>query len=196
MLFWDKQMKAARVIARLRALGPPAWVSFAAGSLDHAFRLACHLDSWKNQDTTRNHIESALGRAWEFVQKGRTLGDSAVVVKAMLQGAPDEDNPGIPGEDNLLSGAIELVRLSDKASLDKIKASMGSAEAIASYGYQAVMDLSIPHVSGGEAAVEAAERGSPACQQEIAFQVSYLDALERLGRAPPILADVLSAIQK
>ncbi len=83
MLFWDKQMRAARVIARLKGLGPPAWVSFAAGSLDHAYRRACPLDSWKNQDGTRSHIERALGRAWEFVQTGRRQLDSAVVVRAM-----------------------------------------------------------------------------------------------------------------
>jgi hypothetical protein len=185
MLHWDKRMRAARIRPRLEKASVRAVVSFAAGAIEHAYREVRKNAAWTGSvPEARRHIEEALRTGWALVDGGAAPEDAKAMVRAMSEHAPDEDRPGIAGEDDLLSGSMQLLKMLANPQ-------SRSATSVASYAYQAIMAVELPTVSGGEAAVEAAERSCAPCQNEIAFQLDYLSALERLGSHRVDFASVL-----
>jgi len=167
-------MRRAHATRRLTVLSPRARFSFAAGALQHALQHARATEPYRESGLP---LIEALGRALSHVWQSLDT-PSPPASKEALRGelgafAPGDDDSPLPGQADLVDGALELLSLGANPKANDITS-------VASFAYQAVTAIEIPDVRGGEAAFLKAEQSSEACLREIELQLAYLQALESL----------------
>ena len=191
MLHGDGEMKRAHVAARLKALSPLARTSFGAGSLFHAYEAVRATIGWvKHSGALVKSLDRGFGAVWDGVGRGsaHTFGGSDLK-DDLERHAPGEDDPSLPGQGDLIDGVLRLLNLRrDPKPADAFD--------MAGFAYQAMTEVALPTVSGGEETFRQAERSSPACLQEIEFQLAYLAALEVIGSGDVRWANVVAKLSK
>jgi len=170
MILWDYELRRANASARLNSLSAPRMLSFSTAALAHAIHARL-----SGVDAGVGRIVSTtLDLAWARIA-GAERTDVEPLLTDLRRLMPEEDAPGAPGVADSLDGAARLCSLADLPTAK-------GALTIASYAYQAltcwVLDPS--STMGAEERFVEAERASAECLAEIAFQLAYLAALERL----------------
>jgi hypothetical protein len=176
MIHWDHAMRKARLSARLKVLAPVARTSFAAGSLFHAYGQVRVTPSWRQaNEPLEQTLDRAFTAVWEGVGCGSAHTFGGPDLKADLERlAPGEDDTPLPGQADLVDGVLHLLSL-------RREPKPADASDMASYAYQAITEVALPTVRGGEEIFRHAEQSSPECLAEIAFQLAYLATLEEIG---------------
>ncbi len=189
MLHWDGEMKRRRVSARLKALSPLARTSFGAGALFHAYGEVRVTTEWAmSSGAIVESLDRAFAAVWERVGRGSPHNLGATDVRDDIERhAPGEDSPSLPGQGDLVDGVLRLLNL-------RRGPKPADAFDLASYAYQAITDVALPTVSGGEETFRQAESSSPACLGEVAFQLAYLAALEVIGAGDVGWANVVATL--
>lgn len=176
MINWDREMRRAHATKRLVKLPPAAQASFAAGTLQHATLHARATPSWRAPENLP--LATALDRAFAFIWKHLGAASPPGATKALKtklgRFSPDEDDPSIPGQGDLVDAMLQLISLGAEPKAKDVSS-------VASQAYQAITAIELPGVSGGGDAFLKAERACGPSVREIAFQLAYLDALEALG---------------
>jgi hypothetical protein len=113
MINWDHAMRRARATKRLTALPPASRLSFAAGTHRHAFLHARTAPLWRAPDSPLvGAIERALSLVWQSVGAGTLAHAAKESLRTELAGfAPGEDDHSVPGQADLVDGALQLLSL-------------------------------------------------------------------------------------
>ncbi len=190
MINWDFAMKQAHAETQLQVLSLAARVSFATGSLYHAYLYIRTTQSWSKTDLLFFPIlDQAFLFAWDNLTIFSRLPSQIERLTVDLEKlAPNEGDFRIPGQADLIDGVLQLLSLNTDS---KAKQVMG----IASYAYQAITDIAIPDVSGDEEDFLKAERSSEICLQEIEFQLTYLKTLNILNHNDVRWDNVIANLQ-
>ena len=125
-------MRQAHATSRLARLPDVARISFAAGALQHVH--LCARSAWQNEP-----LVLFLDRALEFsfYSVDNPFNDN---LDRFFVG---EDDPSMPGQADLIDGMRLLFKLTPGAK-------PGRFRDIASYAYQATLEMALPLPSGGD----------------------------------------------
>jgi len=150
-------------------------MSFAVGALYHAYLYIRATPCWAEPHAL---LVPVLDRAFVFVWTNFTsalpLGESVPGLITELESfSPGEDDAYLAGQPDLVDGMLRLLSLRGTEK-------PGAITDIASFAYQAIIEVALPGLNGGEEDHLRAERSSEICIREIEFQEGYLLALENL----------------
>ena len=174
MLHWDKEMKRLGVKKSLKELPTQALFAYCAAAFEHGVDVVADHPSWGDHDAALAAIREGLDVAWQIASSDEAAVERAQELADKLDELlPGEDEASAKGQFDLLTGLGELL-----ASAPKLSAS--AALDCTSYAYQAITDVALGVVSGGEADFRKAEQGSEACLSAIERHAALAEGLARV----------------
>lgn len=173
---WDEVIKRERLAERLHRLPKSRVVSFAGGCAAHV------LERFQEEpELGTAAFVTVIADAFKDFWSGFPIhAEAARRQVLLLQPLIPDDDAG--DEDALVPGRYDLVMATIYACECAEKPDAQKALDTAAHAYQAIYDLELRpnEISRAEPELDAAERDSTACQNEIEFQLSYIAALEQL----------------